>query len=266
MKSAAFVAIFRSIPLGTLFAWPLAIPGLRTIADRAYDRFAENRHKVSVCLGYAACGLPMRDAPVETEPPPTPFRNRLVRARGYAREALVLVMMAATTSQMLVENRAIRSRIKFGQPKVLKAIVHYGRFFQGWSMFAPDAPRNDGIVVVDATTVDGRRIDPLNYAATGHTGEPWETIPPRLGQDQFWCDYVNRIRGHRSLHHVFEKWLLAHHERTGNPNDRIVAFDVYWLSDRSPPPGKTEPERVKRERFMRYRSDQPKKSPDVARN
>ena len=266
MKSAAFVAIFRSLPPGILFVWPLALPGLRAIADRAYDRFAQNRREISVCLGFAACGLPMRDAPIEMAPPPPPVHEQLVRARGYAREALVVVLMAAATSQMLVENRAVRNHVSLHQPTVLKAIIHYGRLFQGWSMFAPDAPRNDGIVVVDATTVDGRRIDPFNYAATGHTGEPWTSIPSRLGQDQFWCDYTNRIRGHRSLHHVFEKWLLAHHERTGNPNDRIVSFDVYWVTDRTPAPGKSEPEQVKRERFMSHRGDEKSPQGDVAAN
>src|SRR5690606_18332673 len=163
-KSAGFVAISRSLPLGILFTWPLAVPGLRAIADRAYDAFARNRREISICLGFAACGRPMKDAPLAMAPPPTPFQTKLIGARTYVREALVLAMIAATTSQMLVENRAIRNVYKFGQPTVLKAIVHYGRFFQGWSMFAPDVPRTDGIVVVDATTVDGRRIDPFNFA------------------------------------------------------------------------------------------------------
>lgn len=263
-RTAAFVEIFKAIPLGSLLTWPLALPGARPIADRLYDRFADNRREISVGLGFAACGLPTRDAPIDEEPKPAPYLERLIHARAYVREALVLGMIAAATSQMLVENRAIRSLgIRFAQPTALKAIVGYGRFFQGWSMFAPDPPTSDGLVVVDAKTEDGRRIDPFNFAATGWTGEPWTEIPERLGQDQFWCDYTNRIRGHRSLHPHFQSWLLAHHERTGNPADRIVSFDAYWVTDRSPEPGSTQPTNVKKERFLTYGGDS--KGDDVAR-
>lgn len=262
LRSAAFVEIFRSIPFGRLLTWPLALPFAHNIADRFYDKFAQNRREVSVCLGYAACGLPMPDIPIETEEDKTPFLQKLASTKVFTREALVIVFMAATTSQMLVENRAIRSRVRIEQPKALKAIVAYGRFFQGWSMFAPNVPTTDGMVVVDAETVDGRRVDPFNFASTGHDGEPWKTIPGRLGQDQFWCDYTNRIKGNRSLHHILEGWLLAHHERTGNPNDRIVSFDVYWLSERVPAPGEVKPTRQRRERFLSYRDK--KKEGDVA--
>lgn len=267
-KTAAFVEIFRSLPLGSLVVWPLALPGVASIADRAYDAFARNRREISVCLGFAACGLPMRDAPIEGEPPPTPFQERIRRLRAYGRESLVLVMVAAATSQMLIENRAIKGLWRWKQPTVLAAVVGYGRFFQGWSMFAPNPPTGDGMVVIDATTIDGRRVDPLNFAATGHRGEPWEVIPGRLGQDQFWCDYTNRIRGQRALHHILKSWVLAHHERTGRPEDRVVAFDAYWLSDRTPAIGKSEPTQRKRDRFLSFRPEEGKdgKGGDVAQN
>ena len=34
-------------------------------------------------------------------------------------------------------------------------------------------------------------------------------------------------------------YLLNYHERTGRPQDKLVAFDVWWVHDKSPAPGET---------------------------
>jgi len=253
-RAAAFASIFRVIPGGFLVSWPLSIPGLSHVADAVYDAIARNRTSVSSWLGLAACGLP---APV-AQPPAVeaeaPARAELRRAGKFLREAAVAVFLIAATSQVLVENRAVPKWLKFPQPTALRALIAYGRFFQGWSMFAPNGPTRDGMVVVDARTVDGRRIDPLNLVATNFDGPPgpWDRIPGRLGQDQFWCDYVNRIKGNGGLHHVLQDWILRHHVRTGNPKDRIVAFEAIWLEDESPAPGSTASGQVRRSTFLKY--------------
>ena len=58
IKSAAFAEIFAALPAGAPIAWLLRVPFLGWIANPAYDLFANNRGKVSVALGMAACGLP----------------------------------------------------------------------------------------------------------------------------------------------------------------------------------------------------------------
>jgi hypothetical protein len=35
------------------------------------------------------------------------------------------------------------------------------------------------------------------------------------------------------------EYLQRWHLRTGNPQDRLLAFDVWWVNDKSPPPGAT---------------------------
>jgi len=40
------------------------------------------------------------------------------------------------------------------------AVVQYTHTTEGWSMFSPDAPIYDMMVVVDAVTRDGRHVDP----------------------------------------------------------------------------------------------------------
>lgn len=236
-RAAAFAQIFRSIPGGSLVSAPLSLPPIGALAGGVYDSVARNRQRISMSLGLAACGLPsLRSEPIAAPPPP-PVMSLVAEAGRILREALVVLLVVATTSQMLVENRAVPRWMKAPQPDFLRAIVQYGRFFQGWSMFAPNPPTTNGLMVVEATTADGRRVDPLNHAATGWKGEPWAESPGRLGQDQFWCDYVARIERNRHLHHILESWIIAHHKRTGRDEDRIVAFDAYWLEHQTPPPG-----------------------------
>lgn len=239
-RAEAFAAIFRSLPGGALVAIPLSIPGLRTLADKIYDHVARNRQRISQSLGLAACGLPSTSLPAAAEPEPPPLLEKVRYLQWGLREGLVVLFMLAATSQVLIENRAVPRWMKVPQPELFKAMVQYGRFYQGWSMFAPNPPQRNGLVVVDAETVDGRKIDPLNYAATGWTGEPWDSSPGRIGQDQFWCDYIARIEGSPHMHHILEDWIRRHHRRTGRPEDEIVAFDAYWVEHATPPPGAKE--------------------------
>jgi hypothetical protein len=109
-------------------------------------------------------------------------------------------------------------------------------------MFAPEPPYDDGHVVVDARTVDGRKIDPQ----TGKEPNFDPYAPEGWDHGQFQCDYENRIRfpGNGGYRPFFRDWLLRYHERTGNKNDQLVAFDVWWVGDKSPPPGQLKGEPV----------------------
>ncbi|HKU43669.1 MAG TPA: hypothetical protein VJR89_36170, partial [Polyangiales bacterium] len=51
---------------------------------------------------------------------------------------------------------------------------------------------------------------------------------------------------------AFQEWILRYHERTGRPEDRILSFKAYKLSDRSPPLGQTKPTHFKREQYLKY--------------
>lgn len=261
-RADAFASIFRSIPMGALVWIPLSL--LRPVANSVYDVVARNRRRISESLGLAACGLPAATPALVPEPVSRPpILAALRQVHVGVREGLVLVFMLAATSQVLIENRAVPRPLRFRQPEVFRAMIQYGRFFQGWSMFAPNPPTTNGLVVVDARTVDGRRIDPLNYAATGWDGEPWEASPGRLGQDQFWCDYVARIERNSHLHHILEGWIRSHHRRTGRPEDRVVAFDAYWIEHETPAPGEGPgPGPLTRRKFLSW---QDKSQPGVVK-
>ncbi|AKU90014.1 DCC1-like thiol-disulfide oxidoreductase family protein [Vulgatibacter incomptus] len=252
-RSAAFASIFRAIPGGFPIAVLLSAPGLRALADRVYDLVASNRVRISTGLGLAACGLPRATFGSSAQAtPPAPFAIALRSGLGWAREALVLVFLLSVISQILVENSSIPRWLKLPQPTVFRALVAYGRFGQGWSMFAPNAPDKDWMVVVDALTVDGRRIDPFNFAAFGYDGPALREVPDLQGMNQFWFDYSTRIKDNPAYHHTLEGWILEHHKRTGKPADRIVAFEVALLEDRSPRPGSSGSTDVRRTVFLRH--------------
>jgi len=60
VRAAGVARILRELP-----GWPpisalLRAPGIRVVANWAYDRFAQNRHRISAALGMRSCALPGR--------------------------------------------------------------------------------------------------------------------------------------------------------------------------------------------------------------
>ena len=129
-------------------------------------------------------------------------------------------------------------------------LVEYPRLLQGWSMFAPEPPYEDGRVIVDGRTADGRRFDPFSGGVPSFDPE----APRGWGHSQFWCDYHNRIRFRDNAHHLgnLRQYLLHQHELGGRPRDALVAFDVWWVQDRSPRPGEAHGEPLPPEKLLSY--------------
>jgi hypothetical protein len=149
------------------------------------------------------------------------------------REACVLLYLVAATSDLLNGNEAVPAALRHERPRLLRMLVEYPRAFQSWRMFAPHAPLEDYMIEVDAVTVDGRHVDPFNELASRVPGPGYREIPKRLST-------------------AFQEWILRYPERTERPEDRIVSFKVYTLSDHSPPLGATQPSDFKRVQFLKY--------------
>lgn len=234
-----------SVVLGALPLWSfglgllLRVPGIAQLARRAYDMVAENRHRISARLGLGHCGVP-HEAPVAAPSPSVDAAPERVWPpsswRVGVREALALMALVMMVLQLLINNEWARKRVpRVSQPVPFAAVVDRLRLYQGWTMFAPEPPYEDGRLVVDGRTVDGRKIDPL----TGVEPEFDPETRVGWGHNQLWCDYhlkmyFSRYSAHRQ--HLRE-YLQSWHERTGRPEDRLVAFDVWWVNDKSPPPG-----------------------------
>jgi predicted DCC family thiol-disulfide oxidoreductase YuxK len=247
----AMADILRALPLGSLPAALMVAPGLSALAGRFYDWFAKHRARISTFLGLPACGVPWATPPVEA-PVNRPVVEWGSRTWARVREAACALLVVMLITQVCKENRAVPKFLRVPQPEVFHAVLSYLRLFEGWNMFAPDAPFDDGYVVVDAVTSDGRHVDPLNLVASRHHLLPVERLPGPLGMSQMWDNYVSRIERAGSYHRALHEWLMRHHERTGNPADKIVSFQAFYVEHIAPKPGAREPTDFKKRRFLAH--------------
>jgi predicted DCC family thiol-disulfide oxidoreductase YuxK len=276
-RADGMALVLRALPLGLLWSAPLRVPGLRRLANLAYDAFSRSRRTISVWLGLAACVVPTRRvvavAPVEgaaAEPPPeegaegpvyvpeisaesrTPMRAWLGRAAWILREGTVLAMLIVLVNETLFINQAVPKPLRFDEPGWVKRLVAYPRLIQAWSMFASDAPMSDLSMVVDATTADGRHVDPYSETSGRYARPGLSGIPPRLDNSSFFFNYSMRLPEQGSYNQAFIEWILRYPERTGNVQDRIVRFDAYTVEQDSPPPGETTPRNIRSHKFLSY--------------
>jgi len=191
-------------------------------------------------------------------PAPAPAKTRAPFVETWRwlvavlREGVVLAFVITMVSETLFINAAVPKFLKHEQPLWIKRLVAYPRLIQAWSMFASDAPVGDQTMVVDAVTVDGRHVDPYSEATSRYKNPGRNEIPERLDNDSFVFNYSGRIPSSGSYHQALTEWILAYHERTGNPNDQIIRFDAYEVDDDSPPVGQLNARNVRSHVFLSY--------------
>jgi hypothetical protein len=166
------------------------------------------------------------------------------------RELTLAVLVVALGSQVLAENKAVPAQLKWGQPKWIQQIVGYPRMFQGWGMFSSDVPVGERMLYVDAVTFGGRHVDPFNEAGSRVATLPVERIPPHMEQDEFWCDYTNRIPERQVYWRMLKEWIMAYHLRTMRREDRVISFEAKLLESDSPPPGEHEARNIRTKVMM----------------
>jgi hypothetical protein len=225
-----------ALPLGAVLS-----PALSPLVRLAVRREAE----IGRFFGLRA---PEAAAPPRRRAPESAVARRLGRFRAIAREVVIAYLGLCAVWQALQENKSVPQPVKDHlRPPYLPAPIHaamaatiqYPRLFQGWGMFSPNPISEDGSVSIDAYTVDGRRIDPF----TGQEPDLVLTDARGLGLSQIRQDYWNRIRLDRNKPYRdgLRDYLLRWHQITGRPEDELVAFDVYWVRDKCPKPGDSEP-------------------------
>lgn len=220
-------AVARALPLGWLWG-SVARIALRVVAAR--------RDRVGVALGL---GRERAEEPWQ----PSPARRLAGLAVGGVATALAIWIAICVASQVLMENWAVPARLKIrDRPEAMTAVIDYLRIPQGWSMFAAEAPREDAVLVVDATLADGRHLDLLS-------GKPPDFDAPFHGpwlHSQQWCEWHARVRHNRQHWRNFLDYLM----RGGAVGRRLAGevsrVEVWELVNRSPAIGSTTPYDVRR--------------------
>ncbi len=259
----ALAEIIAALPIGPVFAWMLRLPPLSSALDAI----------MRALPGKGSRWLGLSPALPPAQPRPSAW-STLGWVTRPINELVCAVVLLAALNQAIVElwctgkryralvadlnlkdpspdpakeqRRRIGKRIRdfvsalTGEPdwqipaqhEHLATITHKMRFLQGWFMFSPNPVKDDGIIVVDAITVDGRHVDPF-------WGEPpnFDLVNAKsFGYNQIWSDYFNRIQtaGNRAYRDSMADYLRRLPERTGNPNDKLVSGEVYWVHDFNP--------------------------------
>jgi hypothetical protein len=230
----AFADCLAALPAGLPLAVVLGLPVVRSLADIT-GRWIAARE--STFARWLRLGIPTQ-ASVAREP--SPSRAWLLRRAAILREVSIVVLIVASTSQLLVENHAVPQRLKLPQPKWITQLVVYPRLLQGWQMFSADVPTGERMLYVDAVTFGGRHVDPFNEAGSRVATLPVDKIPPHMEQDEFWCDYTNRIPENEAYWRALKEWIFAYHLRTGRPEDRVISFEAKLIEGESPAFGETQ--------------------------
>ena len=252
-RSQALSEIIAAFPLGPVIAWKYRIPGISHLVDAVWNALARKDARKTFGLR-----LPKgpSDAPTDEM---APIRQKGRRMLIALREVAVLVMFAAAVNQALVELWCTKNLAKWPHPEPLRLLAQKFRFLQGWFMFSPGPVTDDGTILVDAKTIDGRNIDPF-------TGQPpnWELSKVQsYAYNQIWSDYFNRMKdpGNANFRDAMKDYLIRLPERTGRPEDTIVSGDVYWIHDMNPPFGRTESYRFDKQKLFSF--DNPAARPRV---
>lgn len=244
VPGGAFRDVVRALPGGRL-----AYPALNALSLGAFGRAFDlaERHEPALARFF---GLP-RPAPATGPEEPGLYAQRAGRGLAWLREALIVYLMIGGAFQAWSEGKGLPKFLQLETPKPWEGPLHTFRLFQGWGMFSANPITDDGSVSVDAITVDGRHVDPF----TGAEPDLDLTDARGLGLSQPRQDYYNRIRQdrNRGYRSALQDYLLRYHKRTGNPDDELVAFDVYWLRDQCPPPGSDKPYDHERIPLLVYR-------------
>ncbi|MFT3840034.1 MAG: hypothetical protein QM723_23810 [Myxococcaceae bacterium] len=228
---SALASVTKALPLGPAYAWVFVVPVLNDLL-RTLLRFTTSW----------LLELPVRE--VEEKPEGTIHRT----VRLAVQLVLPAWLLVAVCSQLLVESWGVPARWKpSSRPVALTAVIDYLQVFQGWSMFAPDVPRGDSRMVVDATLADGTHLDPL----TGELPDLDAPLHGPWGFNQHWGEVNARMRGWPEHWKNFRDYIFRIPRLKGWPaNKNIVRFDVWWVSETTPEPGVYVEQNITKEKLF----------------
>jgi hypothetical protein len=233
--------------------WDILEPRL----DRLLGALRQRAEAIPSWLGQWLRRLP----PLAVAPPPVSATTgsgaarpvQLGRAqRGVLvlRESAAVLLCVLMFVELTLANAVIPPNLQLrGRPDWMGEVLYYLRVYQTWSMFAPEVPQDDGMIVVDAVLADGSHIDPLTGAAPDF--ESPLGGPCRYDHD--WSEYTYYFPWDR--HRAYRGGLRDHivaRTSTWPPERSVRSFEVFWVSADLPPPGELKARNLRREALISY--------------
>lgn len=260
-RGRAVVEAIGALPLGWLAA-PLRLPGLAQLLDALYDVVAARRQRISVAMGKEACGIERPEADEAPAPEAAgaeaasmeapPARRAARNVAAAARELAAALVLAAVLAQTARVNPVPPALAQVPQGPFLAAITSWPRMLGRWDLLAPEPPRVNEALVVDARNRTDQAMDPF-------TGAPAQVDlaargPLHLGQ--MWADYLDRIRRpeYEAYQRAFRDYLGKGgplRSRTGT-DPLLSGLDAYWVSRPIPPPGGADAGPGEREKLFSH--------------
>lgn len=229
---AMICLVWLSVPGSALDALTVRLP------RRLAARFGRFRARVVARLARRLARPAQSPKPLRRS---APLAIRLGRHSVPLREVALGVMMLAETSDILSQNRAIPQWLRVRGDSWSVLYKPYVRARQGWSMFAPNAPEDDGTMVIDAVTETGRHVDPF-------TGQPPDFEAIRRGlvpHSIAVSDYLFSMRSKDNAR--YRRELKRYFRSLRYDGQRLVSSEQWWVRYTPPPHGSTEPSPIQKE-------------------
>jgi len=273
----ALSQLLRSLPSLMWAGWIVLLPGLSRLTELVYRKVAENRLDISVAFGMSRCALPTADAVVADDDTlaPKTYRkpnSQLVAStngadgddrgpspahRAWSLTKVVLSSAVALTIVLAAATQTARNNelplAAAGSSEWLSDIASWARVSAKWGVFAPEPPRDNGSLVVDAHTRTERRVDLL----TGHEPDLQLNNPLRARKGWLWEAYGRRIAddAYAPFRSEFRQYLLrgGHALDPSRPDNSIKSLNVSWISTPIPAPGEQRSSTVHRRELFSKR-------------
>jgi hypothetical protein len=179
---------------------------------------------------------------------PGPTVAAVTRRRAFfAREAVLGYMLLVEGASVLSSNRAIPPALRVAPGALLRGYKPWLRGNQGWSMFAPEAPVEDGTLVVDAVTRSGRHIDPFTGAAPNFEQIRRELAPHAIAVS----DYFFAMRDARNSRYRLDLARYLRARPVASPQDRLTFAEFWWVRYTPPPRGSYEPGPIHKDKLWK---------------
>jgi len=251
-RSAALAAIAGGLPLPFHILRLIRLPGIAFLADEGFSFVSARRASLAAGLGWKGETVFQQADCSGAGALEPPWLLRL-RDRGFglvetAAAGFVLTCVLYASYNYNLSRAWKWERVP--EPEPIRAFTLATQLLHDWHMFAPNPMRNDGWWVIEGETLSGKKIDPL----TGR--EPDWTKPASQAAmfDVSWRKYLSRINEGRHRDHrlYLGKYLTRRNHRDTPPEERLRRFHLYFVQERTQPPGSSQPFPTRRIHLWRH--------------